>query len=91
MAIPTLVVTFDFSSGPVFGYSFTIGDPQHGILGVNVLADSASDVVDISDQVQKVSTKGSYNLIQDQFISNTCSVTVLDPNGDWNPQNTASP
>ena len=87
----TLTVNFDFSNGPIFGYSFTIGDPQHGILGTNVLADSASDVVDISDQVLKVSTKGSYNLIQNQFVSNTCSVTVLDPNGDWNPQNTASP
>ena len=87
----TLNVTFDFSNGPVFGYAFTIGSPTAGILGTNVLADNASDVVDLSDQVTKVSTKGSYNLIQDQFISNTCSVTVLDPNGDWNPQNTASP
>ncbi|CAB4173702.1 hypothetical protein UFOVP1255_10 [uncultured Caudovirales phage] len=87
----TLTVTFDFSNGPVFGYPFTIGDPQHGILGTNVLANSASDVVDISDQVTKVSTRGAYNLIQDQFVSNTCSVTVIDPNGDWNPQNTASP
>jgi hypothetical protein len=87
----TLNVTFDFSNGPVFGYAFTIGNPQSGILGVNVLADAASDVVDISDQVQKVTTRGAYNLIQDQFMSNTCSVVVLDPDGDWNPQNTASP
>ena len=86
-----LTVTFDFSNGPIFGYPFTIGDPQHGILGTNVLADNAADVVDISDQVTKVSTKGAYNLIQDQFVSNTCQVTVLDPNGAWNPQNTASP
>lgn len=86
-----LNVYFDFSNGPVFGYAFTIGSPTAGILGKNVLADKASDVVDISDQVLKVFTKGAYNLIQDQFQSNTCSVTVLDPNGDWNPQNTASP
>ena len=60
-------VTFDFSNGAVFGYSFIIGDPQHGILGTNVLADSASDVVDISNQVSNISIAGGYNLLQDQF------------------------
>jgi hypothetical protein len=87
----TLNVTFDFSNGPIFGYSFSLGDPQHGILGTDKLGEQANDIVDISDQVLKINTKGSYNLIQDQFIANTCSVVVLDPNGDWNPQNTASP
>ena len=87
----SLSVIFDFSTGPVFGYSFTIGDPSHGILGVDVLASTKSDVVDISADVLRISTKGSYNLIQDQFQVNTCTVRVLDPNGDWNPQNTSSP
>jgi len=84
-------VTFDFSSGPIFGYSFILDDPAHGILGTNVLADSASTVVDISNQVSKITTKGGYNLLQDQFEAATASITVLDPNGDWNPQNTGSP
>ena len=87
----SLSVIFDFSTGPVFGYSFTIGDPSHGILGVDVLANAKSDVVDISANVLKISTKGNYNLIQDQFQVNTCTVRLLDPNGNWNPQNTASP
>jgi len=87
----TVGVTFDFSNGPVFGYPFTIGDPAHGILGVNVLADSAADIVDISDQVGKISIRRGYNLLQDQFQAGTATIRVYDPNGDWNPQNPASP
>ena len=87
----TVGVTFDFSNGPIFGYGFILGDPQHGILGTNTLADSVATVVDISSQVSKITTKGGYNLVQDQFEQATATITVLDPNGNWNPQNTASP
>lgn len=90
MARPTLDVSFDASSGPVFGYSFTIGDPQHGIIGTNVFADSASDVIDISSQVLKVSINRGYNLLQDQFQAGTAKVRILDTDGTWNPQNTSS-
>ena len=87
----TVGVTFDFSNGPVFGYPFTIGDPAHGILGTNVLADSAADIVDISDQVGKISIRRGYNLLQDQFQAGTASIRVYDPTGAWNPQNPSSP
>jgi hypothetical protein len=87
----TVGVQFDFSNGPVFGIAFTIGDPDNGVLGVNVLADSASDVVDISSQVGKISIRRGYNLLQDQFQAGTASIRVYDPNGDWNPQNPSSP
>ena len=92
MSYPVTVgVQFDFSNGPVFGIAFTIGDPDNGILGVNVLADAASDVVNISSQVGKISIRRGYNLLQDQFQAGTASIRVYDPNGDWNPQNPASP
>ena len=84
-------VTFDFSSGPTFGYPFVLDDPAYGILGTNVLADSASNVVDISSSVTNISIKGGYNLLTDQFEASTCMVRVYDPNGDWNPQNVNSP
>ena len=87
----TVIVTFDFSSGPTFGYPFVLDDPAHGILGTNVLADSASNVVDISSQVQAISIQGGYNLLTDQFQAATCNLRIYDANGDWNPQNTASP
>ncbi len=92
MSYPVTVgVSFDFSSGPVFGIAFTIGDPDNGILGVNVLADAASDVVDISNQVGKISIRRGYNLLQDQFQAGTATIRVYDPTGAWNPQNPASP
>ena len=84
-------VDFDFSNGAVFGYSFIIGDPKHGILGQNVLADTATELVDISNQVSNISIQGGYNLLQDQFQVTIAKIRVLDPNGDWSPQNTASP
>jgi hypothetical protein len=88
VATPHLVVTFDFSSGAVFNYPFIIGE---GVLGVNVLADAAALVVDISDQVNRVTIRRGYNLLQEQFQAGTATVRILDQNGDWNPTNPASP
>jgi len=88
VATPTLVVTFDFSSGAVFGYPFIIGE---GLLGFNTLADAAADTIDISNQVSKVTIRRGYNLLQEQFQAGTATIRVLDQNGDWNPTNPASP
>jgi hypothetical protein len=88
VATPTLVVTFDFSSGAVFGYPFIIGE---GLLGFNTLADAAADTIDISDQVNRVTIRRGYNLLQEQFQAGTATVRILDQNGDWNPTNTGSP
>jgi hypothetical protein len=88
VATPTLVVTFDFSSGAVFNYPFIIGE---GILGVNTLAEPGALTVDISDQVNRVTIRRGYNLLQEQFQAGTATVRILDQNGDWNPTNTASP
>ncbi len=88
MATPTLVVTFDFSSGAIFGYPFIIGE---GVLGFNTLADAAADTIDISNQVNKVSIRRGYNLLQEEFQAGIATVRVLDQNGDWNPTNPLSP
>lgn len=88
MATPTIVVTFDFSSGATFGYPFIL---DQGILGFNTLADSSADIIDISNQVNKISITRGYNLLQEQFLAGAGSIRILDPNGDWNPTNPASP
>ena len=87
----TVNVSVDFSSGASFGYSFILGDPAHGVLGQNVLADAASNVVDVSNQVGKISIKGGYNLFQDQFQAATAKIRIYDQTGNWNPQNVSSP
>lgn len=84
-------VTVDFSSGAIFGYSFILGDPSYGILGTDVLADSASQIVDVSSQASNISIAGGYNLLQDQFQATIGKIRIIDPNGDWNPQNPSSP
>jgi hypothetical protein len=88
MATPTLVVTFDFSSGATFGYPFIIGE---GVLGFNTLADAAADIVDISDQVNKVTIRRGYNLLQEQFQAGTATIRIIDQTGIWNSSNVSSP
>ena len=89
----TVIVTFNFSNGATFGYPFIIGDPDHGKLGVGTLADSTApaEIVDVSNQVGRISIKNGYNLLQDQFEAAEASIRIYDQNGDWNPQNPASP
>lgn len=89
----TIKVIVDFSNGASFGYPFTIGDPANGLIGISTLGStsSASLVVDVSNQVGKISIKGGYNLLQDQFEAGQTSIRIYDQNGDWNPDNPASP
>jgi hypothetical protein len=62
-----------------------------GVLGVNVLADSATVTADVSNQVQSVSIQRGRNAISDQFQAGTASIRIADINGDFNPENLSSP
>ncbi len=91
MTLPaTVKVSFDFSSGPVFGLPLTLGDSENGILGTNVLAAQAAFVVDLTSTTTSIKIRRGRDLIQDQFNAGTCTVRVIDETGQWNPQNTAS-
>lgn len=94
MTYPVQVgVTFDFSNGATFGYPFILDDPQNGVIGKGTLGSSGDIplIVDISNQVLNIALQGGYNLLRDQFEAATATFTIADPNGDWNPTNTASP
>lgn len=94
MTYPVQVgVTFDFSNGATFGYPFILDDVQNGVLGKGTLGASSDipRIIDISDQVMGITLTGGYNLLRDQFEAATASIVIQDPNGDWNPTNTASP
>jgi hypothetical protein len=88
MAIPVINAIINFSTGPSFAQSFILGS---GILGTNILADSAAIIVDVSDQVSAISTKRGRSAESDQFQTGTMSLRIVDINGDFNPQNTAGP
>jgi hypothetical protein len=91
MTLPTIKVEIDFSSGPSFGYPFILDSSTYGILDTNVLADGPLDLVDITSQVRRVSTRRGRNRLLSQFEAGTATVILNDPNGDFNPQNTSSP
>lgn len=84
----SLEVSFDFGSGPSFAPAFVIGVSQ---LGYATLQTSTSVVVDLTDQTTAITIRRGRDLTQDKFNSGTCQIRVLDVNGDWNPQNVASP
>lgn len=94
MALPaTIGVTINFSDGPTYGYPFTIGDPVKGILGVSELAGSNTSalIIDYSAQTTQVAIRRGRDLMTDTYNAGSATVRILDPNGDFNPQNTSSP
>ena len=95
MTLPAqIAVSFDFSNGATFGYDgFVIGDPKYGILGTSTLGTSSlpEPTVDLTPNVYHISITRGRNLQRDQYEAGQCIVRVLDPNSDFNPQNTASP
>jgi hypothetical protein len=88
MTVPVLTATINFSTGPSFAQAMILGT---GILGTNVLADSASVIVDVSNQIDAITTRRGRNAEADQFQTGTCSLRIVDQNGDFNSQNTSSP
>ena len=88
MTVPTINAVINFSTGPSFAQAFIIGE---GILGTNVLADSAAVIVDVSDVVDSVSIKRGRNPQADEFQTGTLTLRIVDQNGDFNPQNPSSP
>ena len=88
MSLPAIAVVINFSSGPSFGQAMIIGT---GVLGVNILADSATVTADVSDTVQAVNISRGRNALSDVFQTGTCSVVIADETGAFNPNNTASP
>jgi hypothetical protein len=88
VAVPTINVTINFSTGPSFAQAFIIGS---GIFGVNVLADSTAVIVDVSNQVDRIDTRRGRNAQADQFQTGELSLRIVDQNGDFNPQSLSSP
>jgi hypothetical protein len=88
MTIPVINAVINFSTGPSFAQAMIL---DSGILGTNVLADAASVIVDVSNVVDSIETKRGRNPQADQFQTGTLTMRIVDQNGDFNPQNPASP
>ena len=88
MTVPTVNAVINFSTGPSFAQAMILGS---GILDTNVLADSASVIVDVSNVVDSIQTIRGRNAQADQFQTGTLSLRIVDQNGDFNPQNPTGP
>ena len=89
MALPaTPKVQINLTGGASFSPAFILDTSQ---LDFAILSDTSQIIIDVSNQVSKIDTRKERNLFQDKYQSGTATVRILDENGDWNPQNTASP
>lgn len=94
MALPAqIAVSFDFSSGAVFGYPFVIGDTKNGILGTSQLGASTvpEPIIDLTPNVIKITINRGRNIQRDTYESGNAVIRVNDPNSYFSPQNTSSP
>jgi len=88
MAVPTVNAIINFSTGPAFAQAMIL---DTGILGTNILADSAAIIVDVSDRINYIQTIRGRNALVDQFQTGTLTLRIVDQNGDFNPTNPLSP
>lgn len=88
MAVPTVNAVINFSTGPGFAQACLI---DSGIFGTNIFADSAAVIVDVSDQIDYIKTRRGRDAVSDEFQSGQLTLRIVDQNGDFNPQNPASP
>jgi len=94
MTLPaTISVSFDFSQGATFAFPFTLGDSRNGIIGISRFAASevVEPVIDLSSVTRQIVIKRGRNIQRDTYEAGSCTVRVLDPDSNFNPQNTASP
>ena len=88
MPIPTINAVINFSTGPSFAQAMILDE---GLLGTNILADSAAVIVDVSDVVNSVNIRRGRSATADEFQTGTMTLRIVDQNGDFNPQNSSSP
>lgn len=90
MTMPVLGVSIDFANGPAFGNPLVLDDPT-SFLDEAILADSAADLVDVSNITLRVQTKRGRNRILNKFEAGSASIVLRDDNGNFSPTNTSSP
>jgi hypothetical protein len=88
MTVPVINAVINFSTGPSFAQSMILGS---GILGTNILGDSAAVIVDVSNQVNRIETNRGRTALSDQFQTGALTLRIVDQSGDFNPMNVSGP
>lgn len=85
-------VSINFENGPAYVIPFTLDDPVYGQLGgAGLLAGDSSLIVDYTNRCTNISIRRGRDILQDTYYAGQATVRILDPNGDFNPQNIDSP
>ena len=91
-AAPVIGAIVDFTPGiSLMLNPLTLDDAFLGQLGIGQLADSSLNYVDISPLIKDVAIRRGRNRVFAKFDPGTATVEIYDQNGDWNPNNPASP
>ena len=91
MPTPTITVEVAFPTTAMFSV-FVLDDPTKGKLdNVTYKLAGADTVVDLTDTVTAVSVRRGRTRPLDRFEPGSCTITIRDTTGAWNPQNTSSP
>ena len=88
MTVPIVNAIINFSTGPSTAQAMQL---DIGILGTNILADAVAVVVDVSDRINRIETNRGRTALSDIFQTGSMTLRIVDQNGDFNPQNPASP
>ena len=88
MPIPVINAVINFTTGPSTAAALIL---DTGILGTNVLSGIDYVVVDVSNRINRIETNRGRTALSDQFQTGSLSLTIIDQNGDFNPQNVSGP
>jgi len=92
MAAPVIGAIVDFTPGiSVLVNPLTLDDPYYGRLGFGQLALGGTNYVDITSLIKTASIRRGRNRLLSKFEAGTATLEIYDQNGDWNPENPASP
>lgn len=91
-AAPVIGAIVDFTPGiSILVNPLTLDDPYYGVLGFGQLATSGTNYVDISSLIKEAHIRRGRNRLLSKFEAGTATLDIYDLNGDWNPNNPASP
>lgn len=92
MTAPVIGAVVDFTTGiNILINPLTLDDDYYGKLGFGQLAESAANYVDVSSLIKEVHIRRGRSRLLSKFEAGTATVDIYDQNGDWNPNNPASP
>lgn len=89
---PVIGAVIDFTPGiSILVNPLTLGDSYYGQLGFGQLAITGTNYVEIGNIIKEAHVRRGRSRILSKFEPGTATIQIYDQNGDWNPDNPASP